>query len=261
MATVTPNFNWPVPTSTDLVKDGATAIEALGDSIDASLVDLKGGTTGQVLSKTTNTDMDFTWVTTDDANAIQNTQLTAKGSLITAFSSATPATLTVGNNGETLVADSSTSTGLKWAAPVAISGPAFSAYVGTTQSFSSVTFTKIAFDTENFDTDSCFNTTNNRFTPTKAGYYQVNASILSSSNAMTRTLLRLYKNGSYFQSLWDCGNPPSVTTNLSGSTLMYLNGSTDYIELYIYTNGTLPVITAGAEAVQNNSFNAVWIRS
>jgi hypothetical protein len=42
MATVTPNFNWPVPTSTDLVKDGATAIEALGDSIDASLVDLKG---------------------------------------------------------------------------------------------------------------------------------------------------------------------------------------------------------------------------
>jgi hypothetical protein len=63
MATVTPNFNWPVPTSTDLVKDGATAIEALGDSIDASLVDLKGGTTGQVLSKNSNTDMDFTWVT------------------------------------------------------------------------------------------------------------------------------------------------------------------------------------------------------
>jgi hypothetical protein len=63
MATVTPNFNWPVPTSTDLVKDGATAIEALGDSIDASMVDLKGGTTGQVLSKASNTDMDFTWVT------------------------------------------------------------------------------------------------------------------------------------------------------------------------------------------------------
>lgn len=63
MATTTPNFGWPVPTSTDLVKDGATAMEALGDSIDASLVDLKGGTTGQVLSKNSNTDMDFTWVT------------------------------------------------------------------------------------------------------------------------------------------------------------------------------------------------------
>jgi len=63
MATTTPNFGWPVPVSTDLVKDGATAIEALGDSIDASLVDLKGGTSGQVLAKNSNTDMDFIWVT------------------------------------------------------------------------------------------------------------------------------------------------------------------------------------------------------
>lgn len=61
MATTTPNFGWSVPTSTDLVKDGATAIETLGDAIDASLVDLKGGTTGQILSKNSNTDMDFTW--------------------------------------------------------------------------------------------------------------------------------------------------------------------------------------------------------
>lgn len=63
MATTTPNFGWTVPTSSDLVKNGATAIETLGDAIDASLVDLKGGTTGQVLSKATNTDMDFTWAT------------------------------------------------------------------------------------------------------------------------------------------------------------------------------------------------------
>jgi hypothetical protein len=76
MATVTPNFNWPVPTSTDLVKDGATAIEALGDSIDASLVDLKGGTTGQVLSKNSNTDMDFTWVT-DPGGDITNVSVTS----------------------------------------------------------------------------------------------------------------------------------------------------------------------------------------
>jgi hypothetical protein len=63
MATTTPNFGWPVPTSTDLVKDGATAIEGLGDAIDASLLDLKGGTSGQVLAKNSNTDMDFVWVT------------------------------------------------------------------------------------------------------------------------------------------------------------------------------------------------------
>jgi hypothetical protein len=63
MATTTPNFGWSVPTSSDLVKNGATAIETLGDSIDASLVDLKGGTTGQVLAKASGTDMDFTWST------------------------------------------------------------------------------------------------------------------------------------------------------------------------------------------------------
>ena len=74
MATTTPNFGWPVPTSTDLVKDGATAIEALGDSIDASLLDLKGGTTGQVLSKNSNTDMDFTWTEQDDTTISFNAQ-------------------------------------------------------------------------------------------------------------------------------------------------------------------------------------------
>ena len=116
MATTTPNFGWPVPTSTDLVKDGATAIESLGDSIDASLLDLKGGTSGQVLSKNSNTDMDFTWVTSDDANAIQNTIVDAKGDLITATAADTPARLAVGTNGQILTADSTAATGLKWAA-------------------------------------------------------------------------------------------------------------------------------------------------
>jgi hypothetical protein len=115
MATTTPNFGWPVPTSTDLVKDGATAIESLGDSIDASLLDLKGGTSGQVLSKNSNTDMDFTWVTSDDANAIQNTIVDAKGDLIAATAADTPARLAVGTNGQVLTADSTAATGLAWA--------------------------------------------------------------------------------------------------------------------------------------------------
>ena len=68
MATTTPNFGWPVPTSTDLVKDGATAMEALGDAIDTSMVDLKGGTTGQILSKASATDMDFTWIANDQGD-------------------------------------------------------------------------------------------------------------------------------------------------------------------------------------------------
>ena len=61
MAT-TPNFNWSTPDNTGLVKNGALDIRTLGDSIDASLVDLKGGTTNQVLAKNSNTDMDFKWV-------------------------------------------------------------------------------------------------------------------------------------------------------------------------------------------------------
>ncbi len=115
MATTT-NFGWETPDDTDLVKDGALAMRTLGNAIDASLVDLKGGTTGQVLSKTSNTDMDFTWVTSDDANAIQNAIVDAKGDLITATAADTPARLAVGSNGDTLVANSAASngTGLEW---------------------------------------------------------------------------------------------------------------------------------------------------
>jgi len=113
----TTNFNWETPDDTDLVKDGAAAIRTLGSAIDTSLVDLKGGTTGQVLSKATNTDMDFTWVAQDDSNAIQNAIVDAKGDIITATANDTPSRLAVGANNTILTADSSTATGLKWAAP------------------------------------------------------------------------------------------------------------------------------------------------
>jgi len=116
MATTT-NFGWETPDDSDLVKDGALAMRTLGNAIDTSLVDLKGGTTGQVLSKTSNTDMDFTWVTSDDANAIQNAIVDAKGDLISATAADTPARLAVGTNGQVLTADSTTATGLKWATP------------------------------------------------------------------------------------------------------------------------------------------------
>jgi hypothetical protein len=114
MANPTSNFNWQMPTASDLVTDLPADFEVFGQAVDTSLADLKGGTTGQVLSKTSGTDMDFTWVTTDDANAIQNSIVDAKGDLIAASANDTPARLAVGANGETLVADSSTSTGLRY---------------------------------------------------------------------------------------------------------------------------------------------------
>lgn len=115
----TTNFNWTTPADTDLVKDGAAAIRTLGNGIDTSFVDLKGGTTGQVLSKNSNTDLDFTWVAQDDSNAIQNAIVTTKGDLIAATGNATPARLGVGTNGYVLTADSTASTGVAWAAVAA----------------------------------------------------------------------------------------------------------------------------------------------
>jgi len=114
MTNPTNPFSWQMPTATDLVTDLPADFEVFGQAVATSMADLLGGTTGQVLSKASNTNMDFTWVTSDDANAIQNAIVDAKGDLIAASAADTPARLAVGNNGETLVADSSTSTGLRY---------------------------------------------------------------------------------------------------------------------------------------------------
>jgi hypothetical protein len=99
-----------MPTSSSLVTNLPADFNTFGQGVDTSLQDLLGGTTGQVLSKTSATNMDFTWVTPTD-----QTPLTTKGDLFT-FSTV-DARLGVGTNGQTLVADSSTSTGLKWETP------------------------------------------------------------------------------------------------------------------------------------------------
>ena len=110
MANPTTYFGWVMPNSADLVTDLPADFNVFGQGVDTSMQDLLGGTTGQVLSKTSGTNMDFTWVTPTD-----QTPLTTKGDLFT-FSTV-DARLAVGNNGETLVADSSTSTGLRYQAP------------------------------------------------------------------------------------------------------------------------------------------------
>jgi hypothetical protein len=104
-----------MPVAADLVTNLPTQFNTFGQGVDTSMAELKGGTTGQVLSKTSATDMDFTWVTTDDANAIQNAIVDAKGDIIGATAADTPARLAVGANSTILMADSAQATGLKWA--------------------------------------------------------------------------------------------------------------------------------------------------
>jgi len=117
MSNPTSNFGWQMPTSTDLVTDLPADFEVFGQAVDTSLADLKGGTTGQVLAKASNTDMDFTW--TADASGIPATIFDAKGDLIAASAADTAARLAVGTNGQVLTADSTAATGIKWAAPSA----------------------------------------------------------------------------------------------------------------------------------------------
>lgn len=243
MATTTPNFGWPVPTSTDLVKDGATAIEALGDSIDASLLDLKGGTTGQVLAKASGTDMDFSWVAQDDSNAIQNTIVDAKGDLIAASAADTPARLAVGNNGETLIADSTASTGLKWAkSPNFVGCALISSYVTTANN----TATKIAFDGEIFDTDGFHsNSTNNtRITiPTGlGGKYLINMNLKYYANATGNRYLILLKNNTTSYEVITY-TPSGNYTSAAASIILDLTAG-DYLEWQAFqsSGGTLELL-------------------
>ena len=102
MATTTTHYGWDIPQSTDLVKDGATAIATLGQDIDTSFVGLKGGTTGQVLSKTSNTDLAFSWIEQDDTTLSINAQTGTTYTLVASDSAklvtmtnASPITVTI----------------------------------------------------------------------------------------------------------------------------------------------------------------------
>jgi hypothetical protein len=136
MATTTTNFGWDIPQSTDLVKDGATAIAALGQDIDTAFVDLKGGTTGQVLAKASATDLDYSWTTPQvgDITAVtagtgisgggtggdvtitnsMATAIDAKGDLIAGTGADAFSRIAAGGDFAFLGAASAESTGLKW---------------------------------------------------------------------------------------------------------------------------------------------------
>jgi hypothetical protein len=302
MATTT-NFGWETPDDTDLVKDGAAAMRTLGNSIDTSFVDLKGGTSGQILSKASNTDLDYTWITNDIGDitgvtagtgltgggtsgavslAIDSTVTTltgtqtltnktltspvlttpsisnidAKGDLLAGTADNTIGRRSVGTNGQVLTADSAEATGMKWASPASTSFPAFSAYKATTsQTVTSAVWTKVTFNTEEFDTDSNF--ASDRFTPTTAGYYQVNATIAANAGGAGDTYFAFYKNGSAYKII--SATATLQYTQFNGSTLVQCNGSSDYIEIYVNKTGSGTVSVIAGQP--DTWFNGVGVRA
>jgi hypothetical protein len=145
---------------------------------------------------------------------------------------------------------------------VMVSGnmPAFSATTTTAQSFSNNTFTKAQLNIETFDTNSNYdNATNYRFTPTVAGYYQINGNIAFSGSASGFVQVGIYKNGGIFIQGSMGSNNTAVGGQANASAVIYFNGSTDYVEFYAWQG------SGGALALNpgtgQNTFSGAMIRS
>jgi hypothetical protein len=141
-----------------------------------------------------------------------------------------------------------------------ISGPVFSAFLATNQSIVNNTATKITINTEIFDTNSNYDpTTNFRFTPTVAGYYQIIGAVADVSGGTSGGLKAyLYKNGS----LYTYTNIPMTNTGVIAqcSAIIFFNGSTDYVELWGAQNsgGSLNI---GGGATSGTMFSGCYLRA
>ena len=147
---------------------------------------------------------------------------------------------------------------MEWQAASSSSGPTFFVKrITSTQSVSSSTNTKVQFNDEVWDTDNCFDsTTNYRFTPNKAGYYQLNSAVLMSGGG-TGFDFGIKKNGSSFAG----GNLIRRDENnyVGGvvTSVVYANGTTDYFEVFVTPYGA----TASIEIGTFTNFSGIWIRS
>jgi hypothetical protein len=130
---------------------------------------------------------------------------------------------------------------------VMVSGnmPAFSAYQSTLQSLAASTFTKLDFQTEEFDTNNNF--ASSRFTPTVAGYYQLNGGVGASASGGI-LVCNFYKNGTTYKSGSFIPNN-ALGSVATASIIVYLNGSTDYVELYGYQSSA-----SSSNTIANGTF-------
>ena len=120
---------------------------------------------------------------------------------------------------------------------VVTDAPAFRAYMSSDTTISDATYTKVPLDTVLFDTTNDFDTTNYRFTPSVAGYYHINTILKFSFGSKIVLVSSLYKNGSPYElgEIWR-GTAVTGSIGFNNNYLIYLNGSTDYVELYGYSD-------------------------
>jgi hypothetical protein len=173
---------------------------------------------------------------------------------IAAPNTSTNRTLTLPDNTGTIITTGSTFAG---------TGPAVNVWKSSSQNISASTWTKATFDQEEFDTNSNF--ASSTFTPTVAGYYQVNASanLSNTTNFASSTQVGIYKNGSlYKRASWNAagGNTYINDTTQCISTVTYMNGTTDYLEVYCWeAAGGTPQIVGDAD--KRTSFSAALVRA
>jgi hypothetical protein len=121
-----------------------------------------------------------------------------------------------------------------------VAGPAFSAYLSSNLNVTDNVITKVTCDTEEFDTNTCYdNSTNYRFTPNVAGYYQVTVQCYYNTNANRPTSFYnlIYKNGSAVKTNYLFATSTTLLGQAPLTALIYCNGSTDYIEFYARASG------------------------
>jgi len=167
------------------------------------------------------------------------------------------------NTNQTLTLPDATGTVLTSAtAGVPINGPAFSAYMSANQTITTATWTKLNLNTEEFDTNSCYNNSTYRFTPTVAGYYQVNGKVVYDPIETGKiTIVSIYKNGSRYKDGSRGMNSVGGTGVASmASSIVYFNGTTDYVELYAYNSNTTSASAVGASEFET-FFNGAMVRS
>ena len=165
----------------------------------------------------------------------------------------------VTNTNQTLTLPDATGTVLSTAtAGVPVNGPAFSVSSSATVSVAASTFTKITFDTEDFDTNSNF--ASSRFTPTVAGYYQLNTTLIFYQNTATGIgLVTFYKNGARFLDGQSIVLSATAAQYLNNAGIIYFNGSTDYVEVYALQT-TVSAMNIGSDT-STRKFTGAMIRS